>query len=133
MLIADLTELAEEVGSEVFDEFGTELVVILRPVTADDDYGGAGETSIEESIEYPCILEYPSAEGSRLVPVTAGQEYAEAVITMPAVYQGEAVEVRKGDRLKVLERDGNNPERIFQVKRPKNHFGVYQQIEVVSE
>lgn len=132
MLIADLTSLAEEVGADIFDEYGTEFSVIINPTTVSDEYGGESESGTTESAEIPCILEYPSRDSQR-VPVTAGQEYSDAVITMPAMYQGEAVVVEKDDRLKILEREGNNPERLFQAKRVNNHFGVYLQVEVVTE
>lgn len=132
MLSAKLQKVAEKVARK-FDEAGTELVVILRPTNTPNDYGGESESSTQESIEYPCILEMPVTAGQRDARFIAGEEFLKARIQMPAFYEGEPVEVLQTDRMKILEREGNNPERIYQVKDVQNIFGVYLDIGLVTE
>lgn len=120
-------------GADVFDESGTELVQIIRTTRAADPYGGEGEVSEMESIEYPCVLQMPSTSQQQQGRFVVGTEFMNARILMPAMYQGEAVEIRTDDKLKVLAREGNNPERRYQVRDVQNNFGVYLDIGVVTE
>lgn len=133
MLIADLEALALEVGPDVFEEYGTEFVQIIRPTTVPNDYGGEDTSGEVASIEYPCVLEMPATAGQRDARWIAGEEFLKARIQMPAMYLGDPVEVRMTDKVKILEREGNNPERIYQVKDVQNIFGVYLDIGVITE
>jgi hypothetical protein len=131
MLDAKLQRAALKTAT-AFDKAGTELAVIVRTTAATNEYGGEAEASEAESTEYPCILQMPSTSQQQQGRFVVGTEYMNARVLMPAMYQGEAVDITPTDRLKILEREGNNPERLYEVRDVQNNFGVYLDIGVVT-
>ena len=132
MLIAKLEKVAQKVGVK-FTKAGTHYAKILRTVRTPNDYGGEESTSTEESIEYPAVLVYPTSGVSRSIPITAGQEYSDATVWLPALYEGEWVDVRTTDKLRVFWVEGEEIDRTFQVKRVKPHGESSLEIDVITE
>lgn len=130
MLSAQIQKLAEKTGA-MFDKTGTELVDVMRSVPADNDYGGVDD-GVPASVygEIPCVLYTKPKSGTNWI---LGQEYLDARIHMPAMYNGEVIEIKMTDKLRIAEREGANPERLYAVKDPLNIHGVYFDVGVVME
>ncbi|MGE0294941.1 MAG: hypothetical protein AB7P97_21555 [Hyphomonadaceae bacterium] len=133
MLSNALNKIATRAMPKIFKKTGTETVRIVRAAATVNEYGGAMRGGETESDDIPCVLMNRPANAMHLAGRWSnGEEYFDARIRMPAFFNGDPVEVRKSDRLRILARSGNNPERLYEVRDPQNINGVYLDVGVVT-
>lgn len=133
MLTDVLDELAQDIIPDLFGDVGTEYCDVIRTTGTTNDFGGIEPgTPGSEYAEIPCVLEMRRA-GQSGPRWQLGEEYLDARIRMPTHHQGEVITLLLKDRIRIAEREGANPERIFEVKDPGNTFGVYYDVGVVTE
>ncbi len=133
MLSVYLERFAAKQLPGLFYKGGTETVRIVRAAATVNEYGGATRGGETESDDIPCVLLNRPANAMNLEGRWRnGEEYLDARIRMPAFFNGDPVVVQKSDRLRILARSGNNPERIYEVRDPQNINGVYLDVGVVT-
>lgn len=132
MLDKDLNDIATQEMPQIFQEAGTETAVIIRDTIGTNEYGGVEKTEDCGGLEIPCVLDISPTPRQSAGRALNGEEYMDGRIMLPSIWMGEPVEIKRSDRLLILARNGNNPERLFEVRDPRNVYGVYLDIGVVS-
>jgi hypothetical protein len=129
MLTEKLTNLAQNKVPAIFARSGTHLCDVLRATDVQTGYGGETPTDAANLTDIECVyLSIPKSQRYQL-----GAETRSARILIPRYVQGEALDLRTTDKIRLQESDIVPYERVFQIKDISPMSDVYFDVQVIQE